>query len=332
MPKSVSLPIIGPFSSAEAIQIEIEKDRVSSNHRPAVLALARGFSTRQLKPFILSLRQFNKDCEIVIFCENLSQETCSFLTENNVSLVPFRASDYGLEFNIHNSRHFAILDWLLHRLKDNRLPEQLMLTDIRDVVFQSDPFSQKIETIEFFLEHNTPTIGRCVANSSWIKRCFGDDELNRLFEKTISCSGTIFSTGVDAIKYLMLMQKFLLSFSDETKRTICDQGIHNYILYNSLLPNIITRENGDRVLTVGYVPTDEMYITNKNIFYGSELLKPAVIHQWDRNPVAHQMVLRLYQAEPGLMEFLYLTYRKNTRKKFTLNNLRRLLKSYLSKN
>ena len=326
MPKNASLPIIGPYSSLDEIQSELEKGHGFSSNPPAVLALARGFSKRQLTPFISSLRRYNKDCEVVIFCENLSQETHSFLIQNNVTLVPFRASDYGLEFNIHNSRHFAILDWLLHRLKEEHLPNQLMLTDIRDVVFQSDPFGEKIESIEFFLEHNTPSIGRCVANSSWIKRCFGKDELDKLFDKTISCSGTIFATGFDAIKYLMLMQKFLLSFDNDTKSTICDQGIHNYILYKSLLSNIVVKENGDRVLTVGYVPADEMYITNSNIFYGPNLLKPAVVHQWDRNPVAHNMILRRYQSEPSLIELIYLTYRKNTRKKFTLNNLKRLLR------
>jgi hypothetical protein len=214
----------------------------------------------------------------------------------------------------------------LHRLKEEHLPNQLMLTDIRDVVFQSDPFGEKIESIEFFLEHNTPSIGRCVANSSWIRRCFGDDELKKLYDKTISCSGTIFATGLYAIKYLLLMQKFLLSFSNETKRTICDQGIHNHILYNSLLPNIVTRQNGDRVLTVGYVPADDLYMTNSKIFYSPKLTMPAVIHQWDRNPVAQMMVLKHYQSEPGFLEFVYLTYRKNTRKKFTLNNLKRLIK------
>ncbi len=326
MSKNASLPIIGPYSSLDEIQSELEKGHSFSSNLPAVLALARGFSKRQLTPFILSLRRYNKDCEIVIFGENLSHETRSFLVENHVNLVPFRASDYGPDFNIHNSRHFAILEWLLKRLRDGRLPDQLMLTDIRDVIFQSDPFSAKIESIEFFLEHHTPTIGRCVANSSWIKRCFGDDELKKLYDNTISCSGTIFATGLYAIKYLLLMQKFLLSFSNETKRTICDQGIHNHILYNSLLPNIVTRQNGDRVLTVGYVPADDLYMTNSKIFYSPKLTMPAVIHQWDRNPVAQMMVLKHYQSEPGFLEFVYLTYRKNTRKKFTLNNLKRLIK------
>jgi hypothetical protein len=321
------LPSFLPFNNRDQV---LDKLATCNNGglslQPVVIALAVGYSTRQLKPFILSLRKYNKNCRLVIFGANLSQSTRKFLQLNGTELIEFDRNAFGKKFNIHNSRFISILEWLLQSLNEGLLPEKVFLTDIRDVVFQSDPFEAPISGIEFFLEHHTPNIRDCPANSSWTRRCFGEEEIRAIGDNVISCCGTIFSTGKAAIEYLLLMQDLLLSFPPEVQQKFCDQAIHNHILYHNLMPNITAYKNGDKVLTVGYVPRQDIVIADNKVEYGPLQIISPVLHQWDRNPSISGLVLDLYEARPGYIEQMYLTYRNKTRKTFTLNNLRKIIK------
>jgi hypothetical protein len=61
---------------------------------------------------------------------------------------------------------------------------------------------------------------------------------------------------------------------------VCDQGIHNYLLYTGQLnARIVDNESGD-VYTVGYV--EELRISRHKI-YNKAGKAPIIVHQWDRH-------------------------------------------------
>jgi len=318
-------PSFFPFNSSEDVLRKLEVYKYNpSTLQPVIISLVVGYSTRQLKPFVLSLRKFDKNCRLIIFGSKLSKSTKKFLRDNNAELFNFNPHAYGT-IKIHNSRHIAILSWLLDALKNNSLPNRILMCDSKDVVFQSPPFEAPQSDMEFFLEHETPKIRDCPANSSWTRRCFGEEEIERIGHNIISCCGTIFSSGKKAIEYLILMQDHIFSFSTEVQSTICDQAIHNHILYHKLMSDITVCSNGGKVLTIGYVPQNEISIMGDKVHYGRELSLSPVLHQWDRNMLSTSMILNLYDAKPNYLEEKYIYFRNKIRKNLSLKNVKRVI-------
>ena len=88
----------------------------------------------------------------------------------------------------------------------------MILSDIRDVVFQKDPRGIKHSELDCYLEDDSMTLGTCPENSSWIKGSYGEDELEKLKDKRITCSGVQVGTQ-EGIEY------YLRSLIEEVVRT-----------------------------------------------------------------------------------------------------------------
>jgi hypothetical protein len=144
------------------------------------------------------------------------------------------------------------------------------------------------------------TIGKCSYNREWIKLCYGEVELEKLFNKSISCSGTVLGTWSAVLSYLSIMESQILSTPVACKNYGgSDQGIHNYIIYNNKIANVtvhhISHEYGF-IGTLGYAAW-----LKRNQF---GLLKNAngsvyaVIHQWNRSKQMMTQLQREYQTIP----------------------------------
>lgn len=138
----------------------------------------------------------------------------------------------------------------------------ILLSDFRDVFFQSNPFDYKRElwtgaasSMAVFQEaYPNKMIYRCPFNSGWIKNCYGKRAYEMVSGNMVSCSGTTIGKR-DAIlvySYLITQQlnkntRFfrnglgiendLLPRND--KKCIdsigVDQGFHNFVLYSGQL-------------------------------------------------------------------------------------------------
>lgn len=69
--------------------------------------------------------------------------------------------------------------------------DQVLLTDVRDVVFQRDPFAETLDGLEVFLEDSSLTIGGEARNRKWVRTLYGDRGLAACGHEVVSCSGTI---------------------------------------------------------------------------------------------------------------------------------------------
>jgi hypothetical protein len=107
-------------------------------------------------------------------------------------------------------RYYLYQQWAAHY---NRGVE-IMATDSRDVLFQSNPFLYRLNEwksadLVIFLEtHPFKTINRCFWNRRWIKECYGEQGLKKIGRHVVSCSGVTIGTRDAMLVYVRC------SFSD----------------------------------------------------------------------------------------------------------------------
>lgn len=169
--------------------------------------------------------------------------------------------------------------------------DYVMLSDVRDVLFQEDPFNHIFENdLEVFLEAEHLKVGQEPFNSRWIKDLYGHEALSKIGAFTISCSGTTIGTGNGVRRYLAKMSA---EVAEQTRPLGShDQGIHNYLLRNGLLDPVTIYTNGQGpVLTMsigyGYQQNSEGRLVNDD-----QSVVP-VVHQYDRH---QNLAKQIYQS------------------------------------
>jgi hypothetical protein len=198
-----------------------------------------------------------------------------------------RSLEYRLE-GLQSLRYQRYLDILESQALD---ADQVMITDLRDVLFQDDPFRPPVTQLEVFLEEPSATFATEPHNRRWIRDLYGARALRELSHLVISCSGTVIGPRQEVIEYLRQMS----AAADRRRRPLGshDQAIHNHLLRHERLgDNTLIVPNGHgRVLTMGamtsVVRDDAGRVLNLD---GSV---PAVIHQYDRHPSLAPELVRI---------------------------------------
>ena len=86
----------------------------------------------------------------------------------------------------------------------------IMVSDFRDVMFQSNPFKNKIadwgpsnyDLVLFNEAHPNRVINRCPQTGGFMLGCYGKDMYRKLGANTVSSSGVIFGTRVAIVVYV----------------------------------------------------------------------------------------------------------------------------------
>lgn len=265
-----------------------------------VIGTAMNYGVNQIKNFILSFRKFNSiDDIILIVNQNQFTSLDKFSKEQNIKLVD---SEPLSQIPIH----VVASRFLKYRevLDNNPNYKHILLSDIRDVFFQSNPFLNLPEEdyIFAFTEDPAVTIEIEKYHISMITRLFGQDELTRFTGKKIICSGTIFGTNKKLFEWLGIFDQYLSQIQKNNPQ-IChemllDQVIANHIFYfqeNGKATEV--KNNGDIVGTIGHCITHpnhsgEMKLQNDIIYLDGKI--PSVIHQYDRSPELFDHFSKVY--------------------------------------
>jgi hypothetical protein len=159
--------------------------------------------------------------------------------------------------------------------------EEILLTDVRDVLFQADPFDREVAELEVVLEDPSMTLDDQPNNRRWLAGLYGPDALVALRGLTASCSGTVAGRRAGILRYLAEMRTAI----GWRRRPLGshDQGIHNYLLRNGQLGEPLIVENGSgRVLTMGGMA--RVRERSDGTVLNDDGSVPAVLHQYDRDP------------------------------------------------
>ena len=261
-----------------------------------ILGTVKNYNYAQIRPFLDSLSAVNYAGEVVLLVSDISRKTASKLLERGIKLVYFTdyypfLSDYnevlselGLPAKYDLPLSLCTMRFVMYYLYLSRLDgkyNRVMLTDVRDVIFQKDPFAfNDNNQLSVFLEDDKHRIADCPHNSKWIKQSFEEGVSEQIKNKNISCNGIIIGPTGSLLDYLKKMMDLIFRVGPPG---IVGQGFHNYLIHTGKLPgaNIFSNESGP-VLTLGLMSG---YCQNE----AGELLNqaglvPNIIHQYDRHP------------------------------------------------
>jgi hypothetical protein len=278
-----------------------------------ILGQAYNYDFEQLAPFVVSLRRTAFSGDVVLFVNRISEDCRRRLADHGVQIREFH-------YRGHEVRNSAYVAWpwvrWVHRLPVpfalkkailrpvvnvpwvrmilyfDFLAEtagrygNVLLTDVRDVVFQADPFVPGTAPgLRAVLEDESMRIGTSNANIDWITDLFGPAVLARLAELPISCSGTIIGDVASVRKYLRAFIETAFTVRS-TRLNGGDQGIHNYMIHGSLRDSVTLLRNGEsEVLTMGYMARNEPFPEDAQGRLIDAQGRPfPVLHQYDRHP------------------------------------------------
>ena len=99
----------------------------------------------------------------------------------------------------------------------------ILILDFRDTFFQADPFGQlpsplskrdpNLYDLRMFAEnHQVKTIGTCVFNSLWVRKCFSDEALAPIAHQAVICSGSTMGSYRAISNYIGNFTSFRLLF------------------------------------------------------------------------------------------------------------------------
>ena len=182
----------------------------------------------------------------------------------------------------YSSRFVQYLDFLKNRAGQY---DKVMLTDVRDVCFQTDPFPLIPDNqLWMFQEEGPHTLGTEWRNRRWVEATFGKKVLRQIADNRILCAGITIGSCANLVGYLEAMEPELLSRSPVY---IPDQAIHNAMAYLGRFAHLnpVIVKNGDGpVVTVGMMKEAQFNWDEQGRLVDAKKNPYAVIHQFDRHP------------------------------------------------
>ena len=185
--------------------------------------------------------------------------------------------DVTKEYGIEHIRHYI-------RVLENPGSwkfDRVILTDIRDVVFQI-PVNEIPHEDElcFFLEEDGTTINSCGYNRSWIEAYFGKVMLESIGDNIVSNVSISIGPRDLVLDYLKALYELMLS-SEYLKNGI-DMAAHNVLIYDKKYPAKLYKNSEGPVWTIGN--TKAVTVRNHK-FYREDGSMPPIVHQYDRHVV-----------------------------------------------
>ena len=221
-------------------------------------------------------------------------ETIDALRRHVVDVEPFESWRF-MPMCVHLARYIKIFEYL-----DGNPCGRVMMSDTRDVVFQSDPFDLKRPgEVFYFAEDRGVRIGNCRDNSNWVRSALGQDKLDSIAAKVISCSGITIGGYAGIMRYLATLLQ-MAGEADPASLRIdgIDQGLHNVLVHEGRVANALLVENAAHVNTMGHLPGAAIRVSDRAIAENADGSVSAILHQYDYDPhgAILDAVLRRYGA------------------------------------
>jgi hypothetical protein len=282
---------------------------VSEQGMNLVMTSIFGMNAEAIDPFFRSLRTSGYRDEIVVFVAAIPEESRELLRSHQATVIdvenrslPVTYASLGKKLCLAPAVVFRaywkfrrdvscliVNCWRFFRFHSYlqtlpKQPDYVLLADVRDVVFQSDPFAFRFPPgLSVASERSGGTIGQSRGNSKWLWECAGYRQWRKLSGCTPVCSGTIVADGATMKRYLELMTQHLRRSYFWGLFDAIDQGLHNYFVHNRMIAPLQIFENWqgpfltmDSEVVTPERKTREGYLCNRD---GSVV---PIVHQYDR--------------------------------------------------
>ena len=251
--------------------------------RRLVLGAAIGFDVAQVRIFVESLRAHYKG-DVVVLIRWPGLRLGRYLGSRGVKAIRvFQTRSFTR--SVHARRYAIYLGYLRARLSHY---DQVMMSDVRDVVFQKNPFDGIASPrCHFYLESASRTIGDDPTNTRWVRGCFPAAEADKLAACRISCSGITIGGVAAVVAYLERMAARVRAMPWRIYRRIghgYDQAIHNYLVHLDPAIDGVVVENNGHIATMALEPRAFYRLDHDDRIHGSDGHLIPICHQYDRFP------------------------------------------------
>jgi hypothetical protein len=170
--------------------------------------------------------------------------------------------------------------WYLYLARHPSRFKRVMLSDVRDVVFQRNPFEFPLDgKLCIFLEDNSMTIGTCPHTGPLVLDRFGSDVFHQIESYPVACAGVTIGPTDAVLCYLRRMIDESTGLLDYH-----NQGIHNVLLYRGAFGSVhVYRNEEGPVLTLGQVPPFALQFDDLGNLINADGRVANVLHQYDRH-------------------------------------------------
>lgn len=172
---------------------------------------------------------------------------------------------------------------------------RILITDVRDVLFQSDPFRALPEHgLAASIETRRYTVASEPHNAAWVLQAYGPEMLERIGASPASCVGVTYGERRAMLTYLDLMSREIVGLpSAAARRGGADTAIHNVLLWTGRLGPVQHLETlASPVATLNGIPDDELAMSEGGRLLNRDGSEPSVVHQYDRSPSVARELLR----------------------------------------
>lgn len=239
-----------------------------------VLGYATGYDSHDIGPFVRSLRAvFDGRIALVV---DQRPDVLALLAENDAeALAP--ATTEGWAPHAVMAR-FAAFDRYLAEHADVR---NVLITDVRDVIFQKPPFQPEPEGLEVFVESDA--LGDHDFNMKYLRALAGDSIAEALAGAPSICVGTVMGPRREVARLCrMILMLAAVPRSALGGAFGADQAACNIAVHTGLIEARICANYG-RIATIGLTPSDQVSVVNGDIVNPDGSVS-AIVHQHDRHP------------------------------------------------
>lgn len=284
--------------SAALAKVRGASSTIAASSQNLVLGYATGYDAADVAIFVRSLRaHYSGPVALVV---DPDEELRAFLASHGVQAldapcVGTGAAGAGKSWAPHPVvSRFAGFDILL---RERPWVRNALLTDVRDVVFQSDPFAPEVTGLEFYAECDTP-LKTHDFNMKYLRAVAGDCFADNIGNKACICVGTVLGPREALSRFCRLILMLgAIPRSEIGGAFGADQASCNLAVHLGLIEGQVFA-NHSRVATLGMVPADQMSLVDGVIRNPDGSASP-VVHQYDRHP---ELMTAMWQAWAGDLE------------------------------
>lgn len=277
-------------------------NREDISRRDLILGVIDNLSFYDISRFLITLSQTDYAGHVCLFAgPGTSGRTASKIRSFGVEVIRYRRTFPFIDaphpdnvgrlpapIHLFNFRHYLYYDYVL---KHDGCFRNILITDVRDVVFQLDPFAFQVpQRIHVAMESTDIPLQACACTSHWVRVGYGERMLRSLRGEELSCAGTTLAPA-------SLMKTYLESMLNEISRLedafeCADQAAHNVLIHRDAFGPLERLYNfRSPVLTVG---TEVSYRLNEQqqlINLDGSVIN--IVHQYDR----HDELVAIFDAK-----------------------------------
>ncbi len=256
-----------------------------------VMGLAVGYPAEALTPFVCSLRAVYTG-RVTLFVSN-DPDVIALLNsfEIDARVMP---SWVGWRPHLVVER-FAIFAQMLNQAPPST---PVLITDVRDVVFQGSIFDPPVKDLEVFAEGNGITMSEHAFNWRYGEALVGRDVSSIMDEQVPLCAGTIVgrASKVAALCRTMLFLS-AIPRSGRGGAFGADQAALNVAVHFGLVEAGVQLNYG-RVATLGWQDNVSAQATKDGLILNPDGSMSPIVHQYDRRSDLADAVARRWSTAP----------------------------------